>query len=120
MNSIYHLAPTDRWRDWPADRPYLPAEYTADGFVHCTAGDELMLSVANRFYRAAPGEFVLLVIDPTRLSAPLRWEAPVPPNGGAGADLAPLFPHIYGPIDRAAIVEVRAARRAPDGEFLGW
>ena len=29
-------------------------------------------------------------------------------------------PHIYGPIDRAAIVEERPVRRAPDGEFLGW
>ena len=79
-----------------------------------------MLSVANRFYHDAPGEFVLLVIDPARLSAPLRWEAPVHPSGGVGPDLAPLFPHIYGPIDRAAIVEVRAVRRTEDGTFLGW
>jgi uncharacterized protein (DUF952 family) len=120
MSSIYHLAPAERWRDWPTERPYLPAEYAADGFIHCTAGDELMLRVANRFYRDAPGEFVLLVIDAARLSAPLRWEAPAPPTGSAEPDLAPLFPHIYGPIDRAAIVEVRAVRRAPDGTFLGW
>jgi len=120
MNHFYHLAPAGRWRDWPAEQAYLPAEYAADGFIHCTSGDELMLSIANRFYRDTSGEFVLLVIDPARLSAPLRWEAPAPPAGNAGPDLAPLFPHIYGPIDRAAIVEVRTVRRAADGTFLGW
>ena len=35
-------------------------------------------------------------------------------------DMALLFPHIYGPIDHAAVLEVRAVRRAEDGEFLGW
>jgi uncharacterized protein (DUF952 family) len=113
MQHIYHLAPAGRWRGGPGDQPYLPAEYDADGFIHCTAGDNLMLAVANRFYRAAPGDFVLLVIDPARLTTPLKWE-------DSGDDLAPLFPHIYGPIDRAAVLEVRAVRRAADGEFVGW
>ena len=120
MALIYHLAPAVRWGGWPADQPYLPAEYAAEGFIHCTLGDAVMLGVANRFYRSAPGEFVLLVIDPEQISAPLRWEPPVHPAGAAGPAAAPLFPHIYGPIDRAAVIEVRAVRRAPDGEFLGW
>jgi uncharacterized protein (DUF952 family) len=110
---IYHLAPAARWAAWPSGAPYLPEDYDRDGFVHCTAGDALMLQVANRFYRSAPGAFVLLVIDPQRLAAPLRWEA-------SGDDLAAQFPHVYGPIDRAAIVEVRPVRRAADGQFLGW
>ena len=113
MERIYHLAPAARWRDWPIDQAYVPAEYDADGFVHCTAGDALMIAVANRYYRATPGEFVLLAIDPAQLTAPLKWE-------DSGDDLAPLFPHVYGPIDRAAVVEVRTAQRAEDGEFLGW
>lgn len=113
MTHIYHLAPTTRWRDWPAGAPYLPAEYDADGFVHCTAGDDLMLRVANTFYRDAPGDFVLLVIDPRLLTPELKWER-------STDGLAPLFPHIYGPIDAAAIVEVRAVRRGEDGIFLGW
>ena len=113
MQQIYHLAPAGRWRDWPSEQPYLPAEYDADGFVHCTAGDQLMLAVANRFYRATPGDFVLLMIDPALLTAPLKWEAPAD-------DMALLFPHIYGPIDHAAVLEMRAVRRAEDGDFLGW
>jgi uncharacterized protein (DUF952 family) len=113
MTHIYHLAPAARWEAWPAGQPYLPAEYDQDGFVHCTAGDTLMLRVANSFYRNVPGSFVLLVIEIERLSAELRWE-------DSTDALARPFPHIYGPIDREAIVEVRAVRRSSDGEFVGW
>jgi uncharacterized protein (DUF952 family) len=113
MDTIYHLAPAVRWHAWPADQSYLPAEYAADGFVHCTAGDELMLRVANAIYRGAPGDFVMLVIDPRCLTAPLRWER-------STDGLAAVFPHIYGPIDRGAVVEVRAVSRAADGTFLNW
>jgi uncharacterized protein (DUF952 family) len=113
VEQIYHLAPAARWHAWPADQPYLPAEYNADGFIHCTAGDALMIAVANRFYRATAGDFVLLVINPAQLTALLKWEP-------SSDDLAERFPHIYGPIDRAAVQEVRTVRRAVDGEFLGW
>jgi len=113
MDQIYHLAPAARWHDWPRNQPYLPAEYAADGFIHCTAGDALMIAVANRFYRATAGDYVLLVIDLAQLSAPVKWEA-------SGDELAALFPHIYGPIDCAAVQEVRPVLRADDGEFVGW
>ena len=109
---ILHLAPEARWLAWPDGADYLPAEYQHDGFVHCTAGDALLLAVANRYYRQHPGGFVALSIDGARLTAPLRWEAPA--DG-----LAERFPHVYGAIDRAAIVAVRRAERAADGTFLG-
>ena len=118
---IYHLAPAERWRSWPPTMPYLPAEYDADGFIHCTAGEELMLAVANRYYRQTPGAFLLVALAVERLDAPLRWEKGQPPDGQAESeDLAPLFPHLYGPINPDAVVEVRAARRAPDGTFISW
>jgi uncharacterized protein (DUF952 family) len=113
VEQIYHLALAARWHAWPSDQPYLPAEYDADGIIHCTAGDALMIAVANRFYRETVGDYVLLVIDPARLTALLKWEP-------SSDDLAALFPHIYGPIDRGAVVEVRAVRRGVDGTFLGW
>jgi uncharacterized protein (DUF952 family) len=110
---IYHMAPTVRWYTWAADQAYLPADYDRDGFVHCTAGDELMLAVANRFYHNVPGDFLLLVIDTTRLTSPLTWEAPTP-----GDTLAPLFPHIYGPINREAVVSIKLLQRDHSGTFV--
>lgn len=110
---IYHVAPAERWHSWPTHTPYQPAEYAADGFVHCTAGEELMLAVANRYYREVSGPFVLLTLDVARLDAPLRWE-------DSGDDLAPQFPHLYGLINPEAVVAVREAVRAPDGTFQRW
>ncbi|MBC8078673.1 MAG: DUF952 domain-containing protein [Chloroflexales bacterium] len=110
---IFHLAPAERWHSWPAHTPYLPAEYAADGFVHCTAGEALMLAVANRFYGGTPGPYLLITLDAERLDAPLRWE-------DSGDDLAPQFPHLYGAIPREAVVAVREAVRAPDGTFQRW
>ncbi|MCX6020178.1 MAG: DUF952 domain-containing protein [Chloroflexi bacterium] len=112
MAVIYHLAPAARWVAWPDGVPYLPAEFATEGFIHCTAGDNLMLRIANRFYRNTPGDFVLLVLDSEKLTAPVRWER---------ADIAEVeFPHIYGPIDQTAITEVRTVQRDPDGTFVGW
>ena len=113
MALIYHMVPLARWQSWPADTAYLPAEYDKDGFVHCTAGDELMLKVANHFYTAVPGDFGLLVIHTARLTSPLKWESPTP-----GDTLAPLFPHIYGAINRDAILAVRTMQRNATGQFV--
>lgn len=113
MSLIYHLVPANRWHQWPSEQPYLPAEYANDGFVHCTAGDDLMIAVANRFYQHVPGEFLLLVLECTRLTSLLKWEAP-----NLADTLAPLFPHIYGPINRDAVVAVKSITRASDGRFL--
>ena len=115
MTLIYHLAPSSRWYSWPAEKPYLPPDYEKDGFIHCTSGDELMLKVANRFYRNVPGDYVLLVLDTTKLKNPpseVKWEK--------ASDFDSLFPHIYGAMDRDAVVEVRRFQRADDGTFVGW
>ncbi|CAF1291027.1 unnamed protein product [Adineta steineri] len=115
MSLIYHLAPASRWYSWPDELPYLPAEYDREGFIHCTSGDELMIKVANQYYRNVPGDYLLLVIDMTKLKnppSPIKWEE--------SSVFRLPFPHIYGPIDRQAIVEVRTIQRSDDGTFVGW
>lgn len=115
MSLIYHLAPATRWYSWPENKPYFPVDYEKDGFIHCTLGDELMVKIANRFYRNKPGDYVLLVLDPKKVEefgSPVKWEE--------ATNMTELFPHIYGGIDRQAVVEVRTVQRADDGTFLGW
>ena len=115
MSLIYHLAPSSRWYTWSENQPYLPAEFDREGFIHCTSGDELMIKVANQYYRNVSGDYVLLVVDMSKLdssTSPIKWEK----SSVFGLD----FPHIYGPINRDAIVEVRSIQRADDGTFVGW
>lgn len=103
MSVIYHLTPADYWRSLDPAAPYLPAAFENDGFIHCTRGLDLLLQVANTFYRDAPGEFLLLVIEEGCVSAEIKYE------GG--------FPHVYGPLNRDAIVGVHTMGRQDDGRF---
>lgn len=116
-NIIHHLVPAAEFAAVPAGEPYLPTGFAADGFIHCTGELDTLLDIANQFYRTTAGDFLVLVIDPSRLTAPLRWEPPLPapaPDRLVGR----LFPHIYGPLNPQAIIAIRQAQRAPDGTFL--
>jgi len=103
VSIIYHLVPADYWHNLDPAAPYLPAEFENDGFIHCTRGLDLLLPVANTFYRDVDGEFLLLVIDETRVSAEIKYEGD--------------FPHVYGPLNRDAIVAVHRMGRRADGSF---
>jgi uncharacterized protein (DUF952 family) len=109
--TIYHLTPKDFYESIPASLAYLPQGYDKDGFIHCTRGTDLLAFIANRFYREASGDFLMLVIDVRGLTAPLKYESldPVMPYP---------FPHIYGPLNREAISETVTMIRDAKGTFL--
>ena len=46
---IYHLAPLERWEK--AGEEYFPATYDQDGFVHATKDPEMLMDIANHFYK---------------------------------------------------------------------
>lgn len=108
MNPIYHLAPIEYFHAQPSDRPYVPAGFDRDGFIHCTQGDEQLVIVANRHYRDDDRSFLVAVIDEDLVTAEIKYE---PGKDGA------LYPHIYGPLNRSAIVSVLRMPRLPDGSF---
>ena len=85
---------------------YAPASLATEGFVHCTSGDPLMLDVANRFYGDTAGNLVAVAIETDRLTSEVRWEAPAHPDGSEAPADAPLFPHVYGPLNLDAVVAV--------------
>jgi uncharacterized protein (DUF952 family)/DNA-binding transcriptional MerR regulator len=105
---IYHLTPADYFNSLSADKPYAPREFGRDGFIHCTKGEERLLLVADTIYRRVPGDFLALVIDEGKLTSPLKYEN----VGGI------MFPHIYGLLNRDAIVRVVTMGRREDGTFL--
>lgn len=99
---------------------YSPARLDPDGFVHCAGSPAVALAVAADYFSDLEQTLYVLVIDPTRLTAPLHFEAPAPiPGGGRDhLDEATTFPHVYGPIDRAAIVEGGVLRKR--GGSYNW
>ncbi|MFG3036787.1 DUF952 domain-containing protein [Streptomyces sp. NPDC048330] len=101
---LLHVVPLTDWSASP-DAPYAPPSLAAEGFVHCSADEATALAIADAHYRDVPGPLLVLVIDEARLGAEVRWEG----SGGV------LFPHVYGPVDRAAVTAVREVRRDADG-----
>jgi uncharacterized protein (DUF952 family) len=150
MAMILHLiskAEYEAWQAQPASEPLRPVSLAREGFIHCTAGDDLMLTVANLFYKDQAGDFLVLEIDESKVTAEVKWEAPSSPASEASAVQvdpaalppevkaefgnatvetavpsapAPLFPHIYGPLNRDAVTGMRRLVRAEDGAFTGY
>ena len=84
---------------------YRAASLATEGFMHCSQLQQVV-GVANAFYAGQRG-LALLVIDPARLQAALRYEAPVHPHTSAAAPAATeLFPHLYGALNFDAVVSV--------------
>ena len=117
---IWHLLPLPDWQS-AGDGPYVPGTEHAGApgaapFVHASPDEATTLAVANDRFTGSSLPLVALVLDEARLSAPVRFEAP-DPAPPAGVAAGTLFPHVYGPVERAAITGVRFARRDPAGRF---
>lgn len=106
MRRVYHLVPRTVWERAPAG-PYRAASLETEGFIHCSNADQVA-RVANLFYAAA-ADLLALVIDAGRLTSPLRDD-----DVGTGE----RFPHVYGPLDREAVLDVRPLRRDADGRWV--
>lgn len=104
----YHLVPEPWYRTQPANGPYVPEPFEREGFVHLTHGIEPVMIVGNTFYRDDPRPYLVLTVDLRRVVAEVRYEDP-----------DNQYPHIYGPIDREAILTVRRVVRDERGAFLG-
>jgi glutathione S-transferase len=104
---IYHLALAADWEADPAAAyamSTIGVSLAEQGFVHCSFAHQLA-ATARRYYRGQR-DVVLLEIDPTRLASPLEVEE------AADGD---RFPHVYGPINRDAVVRVTPVPMGEDG-----
>ena len=116
---VLHLMPRDAWERLVPGEPITNASLETEGFIHCTDDHDVLLQVANAFYRDVPGEFVVLRVAAADLTSACVWEAPAHING-SGESFAESFPHVYGPIDRNAVVGVEAVRRDAGRTFVGY
>ena len=117
---ILHLIEQASWDAVRASRQYEPPSLASEGFVHCTGDLDTLLVVANSFYQDVACGFVALELDEGALTSEVRWEAPAHPDGRLPAAGEPLFPHVYGPLDLAAVRAVRPVQRGGDGRFTGY
>jgi len=104
---IYHIAHKSEWDAQASSTAYAPSRYEGEGFIHCSETHQLE-KVANKHFK---GKTDLLVLElmPTRLDAETKYE-----QGGEEK-----YPHIYGTINKSAIVRTVPVRCRPDGTFGG-
>ena len=103
---LFHITERTAWETAQVEGIYRAPSLETEGFIHFSKPEQV-LATANRFYRGQSG-LVLLQIDPEQLSAPLRYEE-VADHG--------TFPHLYGPLNLAAVTQTYPFEPSSDGGF---
>jgi len=100
MSFVFHIATRSDWEGVTETTPYttstLNRSLEEEGFIHCSATQDQVEQVLNRYYQGVP-DLLLLTIDPRHLD--IRFE-PAPD------DPTQLYPHLYGPLPKSAVIEV--------------
>ncbi|MEI8017736.1 MAG: DUF952 domain-containing protein [Schlesneria sp.] len=94
---ILHITNHEHWSQAQAAGEYRADSLASEGFMHCSKPDQLA-GVVSRYYQGQAG-LIVLHIDPELVEPPIRWENPPGKNE--------QFPHVYGPLNLNAVVEVK-------------
>jgi uncharacterized protein (DUF952 family) len=109
---ILHILRRAEWEEAVRRGSYRPSSIDAEGFIHCSTLSQAV-ETARTFFRGAP-DLLLLRIDESKVAAEVRFQAPAVPGD---ARPGTLFPHVYGPLNLDAVVEVIEFPCEADGTF---
>lgn len=76
---------------------YAPPDLNQEGFIHCCTESQLA-GVLQRYF-SGQTNLLLIYIDEKKLKAEMKYEP---------ATNSELFPHLYGPINKDAIIKVES------------
>ena len=95
--SIYHLI-SRQGLDAQSDSEFILDDANlAAGFIHCCTAEQLP-GVIERYFPGDNSNRLVVELNPEMLTEELKWEPATDSDG--------LFPHVYGPINRSAILRV--------------
>lgn len=103
---IYHIVTPEQWAPFEYASAYKSETLDAETFIHCSIQTQIA-GVLERYYGNVDN-LLLMHIDESKLTSALLYEPA--PNG------TELFPHVYGPINSEAIVELVWLKK--EGEIL--
>ena len=108
MGIIYKIAPRALWAEAQEKGVFdgAPVDHR-DGYIHFSTADQAVETAAKHF--AGADDLVLVAVDAGRLGDSLKWE---PSRGGA------LFPHLYAPLNLAAVMWVKDLPLGVDGYHI--
>jgi len=112
---ILHIATLPEWSAAQQTGVYRPVSLTTEGFIHCSTPEQVV-STADAFFRGQPG-LLLLLIDPDRTAAALRYEKASHERPGDNGPTVDSFPHLYGALEIGAVRLVLPFPPRADGRF---
>ncbi|HRO70539.1 MAG TPA: DUF952 domain-containing protein [Chitinophagaceae bacterium] len=98
MPIIYHVTTASEWNAAKSSGSYETPSLKEEGFIHCSQ-DHQVAGVLERYFSAREG-LVKLVIDTDKLTSKFVFDW--------SPSSQDTFPHVYGPINTDAVVEVIA------------
>ena len=102
MNIIYHIVTFSSWEEQSESSDYVHASLEKEGFIHASRSTQVA-GVLDRYYEGIK-DLLKLTIDTNLLAStsPLKEEL--------AASVGENFPHIFGPINKSAIIGVEKIR----------
>ena len=97
LATAYKIFTAEQWTQFEADGVFHGAPVDlADGYIHLSAADQLQGTLDKHF--AGQTGLVIAEVDLAALGSTVKWEVS---RGDA------LFPHIYGSLPMAAVLDSR-------------
>lgn len=96
---IYHIVLPEVWEKFKDEYDYEAESLRTEGFIHCSYRNQLD-EVLKRYYKGAK-KVLILHINPHLLISELVAEP---------STNREIYPHIYGKINKSAIVEIEERR----------
>jgi uncharacterized protein (DUF952 family) len=106
--TICHIISETDWKKAQDEGSYQPASLQLEGFIHFSTPQQV-LATASRFYAHQSG-LLLLFVETGQLTSELCYES--------AAGTAEQFPHLYGPLNLEAVVDVQPFPVNEAGTFL--
>ena len=93
---IYHVVTAVNWQKALQQGFYEAESLALEGFIHTSKAEQVQ-GVLNRYYKNKT-DLLLLHIDESKLTAPLKYEL--------STSINEEFPHIYGRLNLDAVIKI--------------
>lgn len=99
MPLIYHVTTENDWNKAKGEGLYIAPSLKDEGLIHCCLSEQVE-GILQTYYKDK-SDILILTIDTRLLRSQLVYEW--------SSSLEDTFPHIYGPINTDAVIEVKPA-----------
>jgi len=105
LHAIYKICPASAWREAERQGVFRGSpDDIRDGFIHFSSAPQVRETARKHFFGQTG--LLLIAVDADALGSALRWER---------SRNDEFFPHLYGALDLAAVMQIFILRDRSDG-----